>query len=334
MTSRPDMTDDMPPPSYAEIEKIIPELPGPDLQAGSTLAEVVARFARREGPPGEIVDWLDWLASWQGRARPKLEQPRFSLFACTPGMAGPNGFQQNQARLLTHTEGRSALHSLCAAIPADLRVYDMAITQPTTDPSTGAAVMDEATCVQSMAYGMMAIEPGVDVMVLAGLGAGHAAHALALGRAFAGCSGGMPDALPGLIRDWSDKALAAHATEAAKGPLHAMSVLGTPSIAALAGAIIAARMARQPVILADVPSLAAALSVKRLDKRATDHCRIQIGVGDVIGDWLSDLLELTGLPNPVGQMADAAGSALMLPVLKQSIETVLGDAKPDGATSH
>src|SRR3546814_8038325 len=80
-------------------------------------------------------------------------------------------------------------HTRCAlvtgvqtcALPiyADLRVYEMALEEPTGDISEEAA-MSEVDCCHAVAYGMMAVEPGIDVLSLGEMGIGNTTAAAAL----------------------------------------------------------------------------------------------------------------------------------------------------------
>src|SRR3546814_13192173 len=62
-------------------------------------------------------------------------------------------------------DGGAAVNQLCSLANADLRVYEMALEAPTGDISEEAA-MSEVDCCHAVAYGMMAVEPGLDVLSL------------------------------------------------------------------------------------------------------------------------------------------------------------------------
>ena len=59
--------------------------------------------------------------------------------------------------------------SSAGAIDADLRVYELDLDQPTADFTQGPA-MSEAARANAMAYGMMAAEPGIDLLCLGEMG--------------------------------------------------------------------------------------------------------------------------------------------------------------------
>jgi NaMN:DMB phosphoribosyltransferase len=73
-----------------------------------------------------------------------------------------------------------------------------------------------------------------------------------------------------------DSALAAH--RALSDPLALMAALGGPDIAAMLGAILAARLAGIPVIVDGVAAHAAACVVRALRPDAISHCRLATSV--------------------------------------------------------
>ena len=162
---------------------------------------------------------------WQ----PQKEHPRFVLYAATHGIAldSPGGSVQDMTELVEDiVAGRGPLHALVEQADADLRLYDLALDRPTRD-SRFAQAMDEPDACRAAAYGMMAVEPGVDIFVVSavGLGADLAAEAMAAG-------GG--------------------------DPLELLAAKGGPDIAAMLGVILASRLAGFPLILDGAAAYAAA----------------------------------------------------------------------------
>src|SRR5690606_560476 len=72
----------------------------------------------------------------------------------------------------------------CRLADTDLRVYEMALDLPTADFTAGDA-MTESDCARAVAYGMMAVEQGVELVAIAGLGDGSDIAAAALCRVLA-----------------------------------------------------------------------------------------------------------------------------------------------------
>ena len=116
--------------------------------------------------------------------------------------------------------------------------------------------------VRCMAYGMMAVEPGLDLMAAGAFGHGSAVSAQAL---IALHEGQTPD-------DLSVVRLMKPAT-GMKG-LTALTQIGGYELAALCGVIIAARLANCPVLLEGVQGYAAYLVLAHENPALAEHCRL------------------------------------------------------------
>ena len=139
--------------------------------------------------------------------------------------------------------------------------------------------MEEAACAATFAFGMEAIAGGADLICVGEMGIGNTTIAAAIYMALYGGAAadwvgrgtGVDDA--GLARkiDAVERALALNEGKLSD-PLEIMRRLGGREIAAIAGAIMAARMERIPVVLDGYVATAAAALLHALDDRALDHC--------------------------------------------------------------
>ena len=174
--------------------------------------------------------------------------------------------------------GGAAVNQICATYGIGLKVFELALDLPTAD-ITLAPAMDEAACAGTIAFGMEAVAGEVDVLALGEMGIGNTTVASAIYAALYGGSGadwvgrgtGVDD--PGLARKAAavDAALATHAGHL-KDPLEVLRRLGGREVAALCGAILAARMQRVPVVLDGFVVTAAAAVLHALDPATIEHC--------------------------------------------------------------
>jgi len=267
-----------------EIRALLARLPGPDLEAGTAAATREAQLTKPAGALGRLEEIAAWLATWQGKHPPVLRRPRTAVFAANHGVAA-RGVSAYPAAVTAQmvanfVAGGAAVNQLCQSVDADLRVYEMALESPTRDFTAGPA-MDEAECAKAMAYGMMAVEPGIDVLALGEMGIANTTAAAALcGALFGG--GGTEWVGPGTGVAGSalahkiavvDEALALH-RPALGDPFEALRRLGGLEMAAIAGAIMAARLGRVPVLLDGYACTAAAAVLFAADPRALDHCLV------------------------------------------------------------
>jgi len=174
-------------------------------------------------------------------------------------------------------EGGAAVNQLCKTFDADLRVYEMDLEQPTADFTQGPAMTD-AECARAMAYGMMAVEPDLDVLCLGEMGIGNTTSAAALACAL---FGGDPAEWVGRGTGVTGTALRTKSQVVADGvarhkavgdPFALLAALGGLELAAIAGAVMAARLARTPVVLDGFACTVAAAVLWKADTTALDHC--------------------------------------------------------------
>src|SRR5690606_14630855 len=151
-------------------------------------------------------------------------------------------------------------------------------------------------CAAAMAYGMMAVDDTVDLVCLSALGDEGAIAAAALGLALYG----------GRAEDWAGAeaaplvrtAAARHAGTGADA-LELLRRLGGEDVAAIAGAVVAARFARVPVILDGSVALAAAGVLKRAAADALDHCFVTGYDGAPASQGFAAVLTLPAAPEAV-----------------------------------
>ena len=265
-----------------EIRALLAHLPGPDLEAGTAAAQRQAQLTKPAGSLGRLEELAIWLATWQARHPPRLEHPRTVVFAGNHGVAarGVSAYPASVTAQMVQNfvAGGAAVNQLCRVVDADLRVYEMNLDAPTGDITTAPA-MSEEECAKAIAYGMMAVEPGIEVLALGEMGIGNTTAAAALCAAlFGGESGswtGPGTGVAGAVLDTKRRAVAqavALHRPAASDPFDLLRRLGGLEFAAIAGAVMAARLGRVPVVLDGFAATAAAAVMFAADRRALDHC--------------------------------------------------------------
>jgi nicotinate-nucleotide--dimethylbenzimidazole phosphoribosyltransferase len=304
-----------------EIRALIAELPSADLEAGTQLW---ARRPKSAGAPsrlGRVGDLAEWLAVWQGQRRPRVDRARIAFFCASHGIAADGEtaalVAETRRRLELAVEGGGPVSGAAGAADADLQIYELDIEHPTLDARLGPA-MNEAECARAMAYGMMVVEPGLHLLTLGclGDGANRAAAALCL------------YALGGEATDWAsgaDAEAAARAVSVNAGiedPFDAMQRLGGSDLAAMFGAIIAARMARVPVLLDGFAAVAVAALLARIDRRAIGHCQIADRSGSPVLDRLMAVLDKRALLDLGVASEDGLSSALAIGLLRTAAAAV------------
>jgi nicotinate-nucleotide--dimethylbenzimidazole phosphoribosyltransferase len=248
----------------------------------------VAACRAREGqltkPPGalgRLENLTEWLCAWQGRHPPKAERVVVAVFAGNHGVVaqGVAAYPQEVTMQMVanfQSDG-AAVNQICKSFDLGLKVFELALERPTRDITQDAA-LDEAECAATMAYGMEATE-GCDILCVGEMGIGNTTIAAAIchglfgGEAQDWVGPGTGVDSEGLKRkaDAVRRAVALHKAHLGD-PLEVLRRLGGRELAAMAGAVLAARLQRIPVILDGYVATAAAAVLHALRPDALDHC--------------------------------------------------------------
>ncbi len=227
-TKTPDLENSAP--TLAEMQHIVAGLPAPDLAVKTAALEKITALQATHSL-GKLADLVLFMANAQQTEMPHIRHPRIALFLANYKNT-PNTPETKKA-VEAMMEGTSALNNLCQTLDADVRLYEL-LPDETTD---GLTPEDSA---HAMAYGMMAVEPGVDCLVLDSLSSGAIA--------------------------------AAHTIlEKKETSFEELACLAGRDIAAMAGAIIAASLANVPVILGSPAAVAAAYLIYQENPIALTH---------------------------------------------------------------
>ena len=188
---------------------------------------------------GSLGALAEWIIAWRGDAT--LRRPILALYA---GAHAGEDVGEARAFMEQVAAGDHAVSRAAAHLGAGLDVYDLALDRPL--PPAPAPAMSERECAATMAFGMEVMAKQPDILVLVGFGPGA---------------------------DASARAVIAAIQAGADDPLGVLQTLGGRESAAVAGAIIAARTQRIPVLLDGLPALAAGMALRAHDPAATDHVR-------------------------------------------------------------
>lgn len=265
---------------FDDIRSLVAMMPGPDHAAVEATRLREAELTKPTGSLGRLEEIAAWLSAWQG-GKPKVTQPLAAIFATSHGVAarGVSAYpsEVNRQMLENFAAGGAAVNQICIANDIGLKVFDLAVDMPTPDIAVEDA-MDEQGCAATIAFGMEAIAGGTDLLCLGEMGIGNTTvaaavyHALFGGEAadWVGPGTGVSD--EGLARKVDAVALAVARLGEDRDPLEILRRVGGRDIAALVGAILAARLQKIPVLLDGYVVGAAAAILWAMKPDAIDHC--------------------------------------------------------------
>ncbi len=324
------------PSPFDSIRDLIAQMPPPSEAAVAAVRAREAQLTKPPGALGRLEDIVAFLAAWQGKAEPSLDRPLVAVFAGNHGVAakGVSAYPASVTRAMMEnfSAGGAAINQICAAFGIGLKVFELALDIPTKD-ITEEPAMEAAAAAATFAFGMEAIAGGVDLLCVGEMGIGNTTVAAAIyyglyGGAAADWVGrgtGVDEA--GLKRKIAavEAAVALHRPFLGD-PLELMRRLGGREIAAMAGAIVAARMQNIPVILDGYVACAAAAILHAIAPRAIDHCLAgHVSAEAAHAEALrrlgkKPLLDL-GL-----RLGEGSGAALAVGVLKAALACHMGMA--------
>ncbi len=316
---------------FDDVRALMASMPGPDREAVRMVEQRDRQLTKPAGSLGRLEELAAWMAAWQGKGRPSCDRPLVCVFAANHGVVqhGVSAFPQDVTRQMldNFAAGGAAINQICAAFDFGFKVFDLALDLPTEDFTAGPA-LDEKSAVATMAFGMEAISGGTDLLILGEMGIGNTTAAAAIyaalygggGARWAGRGTGVnDDALARKILV-IDTALALHGPWL-KDPLEVLRRLGGREIAAICGAIIAARLQRIPVVLDGYVVTAAAAILHALDSASLDHC--VAGHLSAEGAHREVLVRLNKAPLLALDMrlGEATGGALAASIIKAAVAT-------------
>ena len=321
---------------FDDIRALLRALPGPDETSRAQVLAREAELIKPAGALGRLEEIVAHLAAWQHRAPPRINRPLVAIFAGAHGVAkkGVSAYpsEVNKAMLASFSNGQAAINQICKAHDLGLKVFDLAIELPTVDFTKGPA-LEEAACAATIAFGMEAIANGTDLLCLGEMGIGNTTAAAAIHAAlyggpvvqWVGRGTGVDDAGHARKVAAVEAGLALH-RGALKDPLEVLRRLGGREIAAIAGAILAARIERVPVILDGYVATSAAAVLHALEPSSIAHCL----AGHVAAEGAhAEVLKRLGLAPILDlglRLGEGSGAALACAIVKTALACHAGMA--------
>lgn len=322
--------------NLAALRAICLGLPGPDLRTAEAVQARQAQLTKPPGSLGRLEELVGWLASWQRRERPVLDRVEVAIFAGNHGVTcrGVSPFPAAvTAQMVENFErGGAAINQLARVAGATLRVFALELDHPTADIAAAPA-MSEQAFLDAVSVGYEAVSPGTHLLALGEMGIGNTTIAAAMAAGlFGGGAGrwvgrgtGVDDAGLARKREAVEAALARHGAML-DDPLLVAMALGGREMAAIFGAVLAARIHHVPVLLDGFVCTAAAAPLARLGPDGLDHCRIAHLSSEAGHRALADALGQRPLLDLGMRLGEGSGAAAAIPLVRAALACHLGMA--------
>jgi nicotinate-nucleotide--dimethylbenzimidazole phosphoribosyltransferase len=325
--------------SLDDIREALDSLPSGDANASSKATDREPRLTKPFGSLGRLEEISQWLCHWQGHHPPTMSTPKAHVFAGNHGVVnqGISAFPAEvTAQMVANFKaGGAAVNQLCQAFGVSFSIDTLSLDRPTGD-FTEMPAMSEAECVDAFVFGMSVVNEGIDTLCLGEMGIGNTTSAAALSMALFG----------GKARDWTGvgtgisshalkkktkivtKAVALHNSP---DPLKILCCLGGRELAAIAGAVLAARFCKVPILLDGYVSCAAAAPLEAVHPGALDHCRIGHISTEPGHLRLLEKLGQKPLLDLNMRLGESSGAVMAVTVLKAAVACHTGMATFDEA---
>jgi nicotinate-nucleotide--dimethylbenzimidazole phosphoribosyltransferase len=315
--------------SVAAFDRALAALPAPDTAAADAARARQQQLTKPPGSMGRLEDLAIFLASWQGRVRPSMASAKAVIFAGNHGVAaqGVSAFppEVTVQMVANFAAGGAAINALTGAIGMPLDVVALDLDRPTEDFTVAPALAEEA-CLAALMRGAAVVTPDTDLLLLGEMGIANSTAAAALClRSFGGTA--VDWSGPGTGLDSAgvshkaaviERAIARHES-APTTPFETLRRVGGRELAAIAGAVLAARHAGVPVLLdgficcaAIAPLAAAAPGI--VDHCIAGHCSLEPG-----HPRLLERLKLEPLLHLGMRLGEGSGAAVAAAVLRSAL---------------
>jgi len=322
--------------SIDDLRAICAELPDGDAASAAAVAQREAQLTKPPGSLGRLEQLVAWLARWQRRNPPRLQQVDILVFAGNHGVTarGVSAYPPavTAQMVANFSAGGAAINQLARHAGATLRVVPLSLDQPTADFMVAPA-MRESEFLAAVASGYQAVSPTADLICLGEMGIGNTTAAAALAAALFGGGGarwagrgtGVDEGGLARKRGVIDAALARHAA-VLNDPLRVAAALGGRELAAILGATIAARRQNIPVVLDGFVSTAAAAPLKKLRADGLDHAVAGHLSAEAGHRALVDELGLAPLLQLDMRLGEASGAAVAVSLMRAALACHTGMA--------
>lgn len=313
----------------AAFDAALATLPATD---ESAIAAARARQSMLTKPPGSLgrlEQIAAFFAGWQRRGMPRLERVRTAVFAGNHGIAahGVSAFppEVTAQMVANFAAGGAAINALARVAGAELRVVALDLDRPTADFTTGPA-MSASECLTALSAGAAVVDDDLDLLLVGEMGIGNTTSAAALclrslgGEAgdWVGSGTGIGAEAIGRKIDVVARGVQFHA-EAPHTPFETLCRLGGREIAAIAGAVLAARHRSIPVLLDGFITCAAIAPLAAAVPNITAHCLAAHCSAEAGHARLLARLALDPLLRLDMRLGEASGAAVAVGIIRAAL---------------
>jgi len=264
------------------LRESLERLPTCDQASQNAVRDRASNVLRPAGALQTLDEIAILIAGWHATSAPRITRPAALVFAADHGVASSSVSAYpadiTASMLKAYQSGKSTLSVFAKIAGATVHAVDVGVGRPTKDIQVEAA-MSQQRFDQAITAGRNAVEQlDADLLVLGEMGIGNTTAAAAVTAAILGgattswVGRGTGVDEEGMARKCSAVDRAVTRIKEIKDPLEILRQVGGAEIAAMAGALVAARLRRLPVVIDGYVVTSAALPLHQISSTALDHC--------------------------------------------------------------
>lgn len=307
------------------------------LPRSNGVLELVARRRQEQltkppGSLGRLEELAIFLAGWHADGLPRARHMEVAIFAANHGVTAhgisPYPPSVTEQMVANFRSGGAAINAIADSFGLGLRIVSLKLDEPTAD-ITEAPAMSEAETLEALNAGARTPHRETDLLILGEMGIGNTTIAAALCAAAFAESGSMW-AGPGTGHDAEgvarkaavvDKAVARATAQGSLNAFETLRQLGGRETAAIAGAILAARHERIPVILDGFVVTASLAPLFRENPLIVEHCLAGHLSAEPAHARLLQKMELSPLLELSMRLGEGTGAALAAAIVRAAVAT-------------
>ena len=159
------------------------EIPQFDSLTANQARKLQNQLTKPVGSLGKLEDLAIWMAGWQSKIKPKIDNAQCLIFAGNHGISrkGVSAYPPEVTFQMVENfkKGGAAINQLCNLADIKLKVIPLDLKTPTRDFSENLA-MDKKDVISAMQIGFQSVPIDCDLLVLGEMGISNTSSATAI----------------------------------------------------------------------------------------------------------------------------------------------------------
>jgi len=284
------------------------------------------------GSLGRLEDIAVHLAGWHEDGIPRAERIKVVVFAGNHGVTAqgisPYPAAVTAQMVANFKSGGAAINAITGSVGLELEVVALQLDNPTAD-ITAAPAMSDVETLEALNAGVRAASGDPDILIVGEMGIGNTTIAAALCAGALGGAGadwvgpGTGHDVQGVARKAAavDQALARTRNDGLTDAFKLLRHLGGRETAAIAGAVVAARHKRIPVVLDGYVVTASLAPLMKLNAAILEHCIAGHVSAEPAHQKLLQMMQLSPLLDLGMRLGEGTGAALAAAIVRAAAAT-------------